>query len=188
MVSWRQERTREIFNAATQGSTSGLRATNKWAGGIWIYLFVRYLLVLLVDETRGDNLVPDLFHRNFESLWNFSSTAAATICLFPPLFFFYGLYYTDVLSTISFLLVYYCHLKQKQNWLVIAGLASLGFRQTNVFWSGVFLGSLELCRTLPRGRPDVEFPRRPNIFDVTHGSWNHSCVYDPPISAASLGG
>ena len=35
---------------------------------------------------------------------------AANICLFPLLFFFSGLYYTDVLSTFVVLLAYWAHL------------------------------------------------------------------------------
>ena len=64
------------------------------------------------------------------------------MCLFPALFFFYALYYTDVASTFSVLYAYYCHLKKQKKRLFLAGLVSLWFRQTNIFWVAIFMGGL----------------------------------------------
>ena len=113
---------------------------------------------------------------------------ALNICLFPPLFFLYGLYYTDVLSVVSVLCAYHCYLKKEYVKVIFAGLASLLFRQTNVFWVAIYLGGLELVRTLPKGRPDVEFPRRVTYHDVILGSWKHACAYDPLLSEAYIEG
>lgn len=72
----------------------------------------------------------------------------ANLLFFPVLFFFYGLYYTDILSTLSVLMAYLFFLKKQPVWTLIAGLVSLWFRQTNVFWVGLYLGALELRRSL----------------------------------------
>jgi alpha-1,2-glucosyltransferase len=71
------------------------------------------------------------------------------IALFPPLFFFSGLFYTDVLST-AVVLKMYRHFLQKRSglWLYVTGFVALTMRQTNVFWTAVFLGGLEVVRTL----------------------------------------
>ena len=97
----------------------------------------------------------------------------ANILLFPPLFFFYGLYYTDVLSVLSILLTYLLHLQNKQHGVVVAGLASLAFRQTNVFWVAIYLGGLQLQRVRTyRGVKIAEiFLRIPRIWDVIEGTW-----------------
>lgn len=110
------------------------------------------------------------------------------VYLFPPLFFFYGLYYTDVLSALSVLYAYKCYLAKQHITVMIAGLLSLLFRQTNIFWVSVFLGGLELCRNVPKGRPGIEFPSQPTLYNVVEGSWQHSSAYDPLISHACFEG
>lgn len=107
---------------------------------------------------------------------------ALNICLFPPLFFFYGLYYTDVVSAALVLYTYRLHLERSRVKLILVGLASLSFRQTNIFWVSVFLGGLEIIRILPKGRMGVIFPEKSSFSDVLVGSWQHACVYDPLIS------
>lgn len=114
--------------------------------------------------------------------------ALFNICVFPPLFFFYGLYYTDVISAQSILLAYSLFSQRRTSAFVFVGLCSLFFRQTNIFWVSVFFGGLSVCRSLPTGRPGIEFPERPTILDVIEGSWQHSCIYNPLISHACLEG
>ncbi|KAL9096532.1 MAG: hypothetical protein Q9163_006440 [Psora crenata] len=106
------------------------------------------------------------------------------VLLFPPLFFFYGLYYTDVLSVLSVLLAYSFHLQGKDSSVAVSALASLLFRQTNVFWTGVYLTGLQLQHILPHGKVGVEYPLNPTIWDVLKGSWTHACVFDPLINEA----
>lgn len=114
---------------------------------------------------------------------------AINICFFPPLFFFYGLYYTDVLSALSVLFAFQCHLQKRYSGICIfAGLLSVIFRQTNIFWTSLFLGGLEFCRAIPKGRAGVEFSREPEFLDVIKGSWQNACSYDPPTSKANLEG
>lgn len=110
------------------------------------------------------------------------------IYLFPVLFFFYGLYYTDVYSAFTVLFAYRCHLEHKPVGVMGAGLISLFMRQTNIFWVAVFLGGLEVCRTIPKGRAHFEFPCQPTIGDVVSGSWKYGRAYDPLIREAGVEG
>jgi hypothetical protein len=81
---------------------------------------------------------------------------AVNICLFPPIFFFSGLYYTDVLSTFIIIKAYEYFL-QAQNglpgsisrglWTFLLGIMALLMRQTNIFWVAIFMGGLELARS-----------------------------------------
>lgn len=84
---------------------------------------------------------------------------AVNICLFPPIFFFSGLYYTDVLSTFMAIKAYE-HFLQGQNkssrsasrgfLTFLIGAMALWMRQTNIFWVAVFMGGLELARSFQR--------------------------------------
>ena len=122
--------------------------------------------------------------------WSYGELFHTTvnIYLFPPLFFFYGLYYTDVLSVVCVLYAYRCYLARQHTRVIFAGLLSLLFRQTNIFWVSVFLGGLELCRSIPKGRLDIEFPKQPTFYDIIEGSWQHASAYDPLISQACFEG
>ncbi|TVY33336.1 Dol-P-Glc:Glc(2)Man(9)GlcNAc(2)-PP-Dol alpha-1,2-glucosyltransferase, partial [Lachnellula subtilissima] len=77
---------------------------------------------------------------------------ALNIALFPPLFFFSGLFYTDVLSTALVLRMYTLFLQGGKGdgkvWLYLTGMVALTMRQTNVFWVAVFMGGLEAVRTI----------------------------------------
>ena len=121
------------------------------------------------------------------------------IMLFPPLFFFYGLYYTDILSVRSVLIVYYYHLDHRRgSSIAAAGLIALAFRQTNVFWVAIYIGGLELQRVLPRR---IELNYSPNykewlqddssdssFWAIMKRSWISGRVYDPAMSDASMEG
>ena len=121
------------------------------------------------------------------------------IMLFPPLFFFYGLYYTDILSVRSVLIVYYYHLDHRRgSSIAAAGLISLAFRQTNIFWVAIYIGGLELQRVLPRR---IELNHSPNckqwlqehssdssFWAIMKRSWISGRVYDPAMSDASMEG
>jgi alpha-1,2-glucosyltransferase len=74
---------------------------------------------------------------------------ALNIALFPPLLFFSGLFYTDVISTCVVLRMYRLYLQRKGSfWLYLAGVLALTMRQTNIFWVAVFFGGLEVVRTI----------------------------------------
>ncbi|EPQ66837.1 Bgt-1168 [Blumeria graminis f. sp. tritici] len=82
---------------------------------------------------------------------------AFNITLFPPLFFFSGLFYTDVLSICCVLVSYKLYLERNDertnlrlNLLCsfIVGILCLLIRQTNIFWVAIFLGALQLVETI----------------------------------------
>ncbi|XP_055952582.1 putative Dol-P-Glc:Glc(2)Man(9)GlcNAc(2)-PP-Dol alpha-1,2-glucosyltransferase isoform X2 [Argiope bruennichi] len=60
--------------------------------------------------------------------------SAFNITIFPLLYFFNFLYYTDCGSTFFVLLMYYWHLKKFYFLASIIGAVSLLFRQTNIVW------------------------------------------------------
>jgi len=93
-------------------------------------------------HNEPEPLSPSIIHMSFN------------IALFPPMFFFSGLYYTDVLSTCVVLRMYRLFLQRKGSvWLYLAGILALTMRQTNIFWVAVFLGGLEVVRTIKSIEP-----------------------------------
>lgn len=125
--------------------------------------------------------------------------AALNICLFPPLFFFSALYYTDIAST-GFVLVF---LDLRQNkalssrpWLrgfllVLTGFVALIFRQTNIFWVAVFpagLDAFELLKTQARDHGKREIASGVSFVKSITKAWQDGTVYDPPVHDAYLEG
>ncbi|KAL2384752.1 hypothetical protein RJZ90_001764 [Blastomyces dermatitidis] len=124
------------------------------------------------------------------------------ICLFPPLFFFSGLYYTDLAALLIVVEVYICDLSRNRgrdtqlrpdeevNTLLgrnirflIFGLLALMFRQTNIFWVAVFLGGLHVVETLHRATSDCQST---GVVRIVQGSWELHQLYDPPVIEASF--
>ena len=92
------------------------------------------------DKTTGKSFVN----------WDAVHTAV-NVCLFPPIFFFSGLYYTDVLSTCIVIRAYEFFSSSDKSvfspFMTFAyGILALLMRQTNIFWVAVFLGGLEVVR------------------------------------------
>ncbi|KAL1888521.1 glucosyltransferase [Sporothrix stenoceras] len=128
--------------------------------------------------------------------------------LFPALFFFSALYYTDVYSTLVVLLAYRLHLFRVSipanvavpAWsdmlAIFVGFAALGMRQTNVFWIVVYLGGLEIVQAAkivhkqPANRAALR-AARDETFDSFVGmirlyAWRYSLgdVHDPPLATS----
>lgn len=99
---------------------------------------------------------------------------AVNIGLFPLLFFFSGLYYTDVLSTAMVLCSFLNHLRRiatdspsvpSDLTTIVLGIATLFMRQTNVFWGVVFMGGLEVVHAVKTLRPErVDQPEATTLF------------------------
>ncbi|XP_071448326.1 dol-P-Glc:Glc(2)Man(9)GlcNAc(2)-PP-Dol alpha-1,2-glucosyltransferase [Hetaerina americana] len=66
------------------------------------------------------------------------------LALFPVLYFFTFLYYTDQISTLLVLLMYRLYLGQNFNCSALAGLISVICRQTNIIWVAFFAIQLGL--------------------------------------------
>jgi alpha-1,2-glucosyltransferase len=130
--------------------------------------------------------------------------SALNIVLFPPLFFFSALYYTDVASTLSVVVFYWYFLKglpeERPSVVrivvqVLLGLVSLMFRQTNVFWIAVAPALLTTVVELDHGHKVAKesMYRRAEGFgdstvSVARTSWKMGVVYDPPIRDAFFEG
>ncbi|KAK2027350.1 DIE2/ALG10 family protein [Colletotrichum zoysiae] len=119
------------------------------------------------------------------------------VALFPILFFFSGLYYTDVVSTLSVLVAYYHHLRRVReerssllcDWsTIVIGVFTLIMRQTNVFWVVVYMGGLEAVAAVKtlRPRPVPKANMRTLGECVRFYTWRYSVgdVHDPPLNTA----
>lgn len=130
--------------------------------------------------------------------------SSLNIALFPPLFFFSGLYYTDVASTLSVMVFYWYFLHQLPKTqptiiegftLVFLGVISLMFRQTNIFWVAVAPAALTLIGELDRGHRVVKesmYRRAAGFGDTTNSivktSWKMNVIHDPPVRDAYFEG
>ncbi|KAG9679628.1 glycosyltransferase family 59 protein, partial [Aureobasidium melanogenum] len=118
--------------------------------------------------------------------------SALNVCLFPPLFFFCALYYTDVASTLS-VLFFTRHLLENnsrgpssffQACISIAlAIISLSFRQTNIFWVGIFPIVLLALGALHQ---DVQSERPPDGKSVVLQAWGDATLYDPQMRDSIL--
>lgn len=136
---------------------------------------------------------------------------AFNITLFPPVFFFSALYYTDILSTAVVILTYCVFLRREGAYnnssaggilVFVYGILALTMRQTNIFWVAVFLGGLEVVRTVKSLGPftartwkgdlhpyqhfqnQLEAYARGEVHDVTLG--DATLFYDCPLTAISI--
>ena len=123
------------------------------------------------------------------------------IGLFPLLFFFSALYYTDVFSTLMVLFAFQNHLERvgptgtpwrNDFFVIFLGVASLFMRQTNVFWVVVFMGGLEAVEAAKAGPTDRPLPPRQGdlMADIKYFAWKSSLgeIHDPALVQASLDG
>ncbi|TDZ34078.1 Dol-P-Glc:Glc(2)Man(9)GlcNAc(2)-PP-Dol alpha-1,2-glucosyltransferase [Colletotrichum trifolii] len=147
----------------------------------------------LIETRRSDaSSPPPPVVLSFHSIhlgWN--------IALFPVLFFFSGLYYTDVVSTLSVLAAYYHHLRrvreQRTSFLsdvgvIVLGVVTLFMRQTNVFWVVVYMGGLEAVSAVKSLRPKpVDKPDFETLGDCfKYYAWRYSLgdIHDPSLNTA----
>lgn len=169
------------------------RFTNLAAATLLFFKEVLSNLALRIDRADGERTLSPL--ASASKLHTLSSMtglyhAVFNICLFPPLFFFYALYYTDVISTLVVLCAYRLDSGiGSNNFLFVAtGLVSLSMRQTNIFWVSIFCGGLKVCRRLAIGRSGAEYLENGSFFDVLQRSWQHNCIYNPLVSEACFEG
>ncbi|KAL8665675.1 MAG: hypothetical protein Q9168_007643 [Polycauliona sp. 1 TL-2023] len=172
-----------LIGLITQVNVIHLRETVAFAAILFPFI-CRRVLRGVITEYDGIRLS----RRNLSTMWSFADLnhAVLNICLFPPLFFFYALYYTDVWSALSVLITIHQYHRRAAKSLVAAGIASLFFRQTNIFWITVYLGGLELTRRLRRGRVGMDYALSPTWSTVAFGSWQYSCIYNPLVVDASF--
>ncbi len=130
----------------TKCTPFSLRYTNLLATLLTALAAARCRALIELRYAEPDRKVPQ------PTLSFYSYHTAINIALFPVLFFFSGLYYTDVVSTLFVLVAYQNHLARLGSdnpgilsgiWTVILGVATLFMRQTNVFWVVVYMGGAE---------------------------------------------
>lgn len=119
------------------------------------------------------------------------------IALFPLLFFFSGLYYTDVVSTAAVIGAFLNHLlrigRDRSSFLsdfltIVLGIFTLLMRQTNVFWVVVFMGGLEAVHAVKMLRPKkVTQPFMSTLgAQLKFFAWRYSVgdIHDLPLHMA----
>jgi alpha-1,2-glucosyltransferase len=148
---------------------------------------------------------PDGSPEGSDQAFNFTVHTALNIALFPPLFFFSALYYTEPWSIFWVLLAHPLFRSSKgivkakgslgrfllvNSFLVAQGIVALLFRQTNIFWIAVFYGGLEAVRSLESIATDsTAFKARDlTIQGIAVRSWKSGYVYDPPVYDACFQG
>jgi alpha-1,2-glucosyltransferase len=164
---------------------------------------VGVVLIHLVASTCRQNLESS--QRKDRSLTSSRASAygyhtAVNVALFPVLFFFSALFYTDVYSALFVLCAYQNHLARLSKdrgilsdiWTVCIGVSTLLMRQTNVFWAVVYMGGLEAVHAVRSLKPlPVEKPKFTTAAEmVKFYTWRYSVgdVHDPPLSVSSPDG
>lgn len=153
---------RYFFSLDFNPSVNEWRVTN-------ILLLYLLLVALYVLTAVGKRTV------NYESVLQ----REFSIILFPLIFFFSGLYYTDLFSVFTVVLTHIFWSaglsSQKsskalyQSLHLVAGLISLTARQTNIFWVAVYTGGLQVVESIKTEVGAHE-------------------VHDPPVSEAYFEG
>ncbi|KAB8542097.1 hypothetical protein FH972_025560 [Carpinus fangiana] len=107
------------------------------------------LATLLVYRIRRVQLKPGL--KAGSETVSQDIHAAFNICLLPPVWFFTGLFYTDVASTFVVLATLEAFYSRRSGFLIfILGATSLLFRQTNIFWVAIFPAGLTAIAEIQR--------------------------------------
>lgn len=169
-----------LRGSPTELTPDALRSTNVAAGSI----LLPWRLQTLLDSLRKE--------RNNHPAGSWLSHTVLNICLFPPLFFFSGLYYTDVLALLAVVEAYNWDLKRGARsrfaspGFLVFGLGALAFRQTNIFWVAVFLGGLQVLRTLRMSSKTCESSGI-GVVDVWKRGLQNE-LYDPFVAQAEVAG
>lgn len=124
------------------------------------------------------------------------ANTALNIALFPPLFFFSALFYTDVMSTLAVLVSYNVFLRKKTvsgslfNSIVtiLVGVVALLFRQTNIFWVAVFPAALAVTAALKADIQPAKSSRSSNLIEILQEGWKYGLIHDCAVQDASFQG
>lgn len=107
-------------------------------------------------------LVAQRAKQSLASISRYAIQTGLNVALFPVLFFYSGLYYTDVFSTLAVLLAYNHHIGRigrdrssllSDIWTILLGVVALSMRQTNIFWVVVYMGGLEAVHAIKTPPP-----------------------------------
>ncbi|KAG6224291.1 hypothetical protein E4U34_000451 [Claviceps purpurea] len=188
-----------------------LQKTAKIAGNLWAFdcgastlrftnvlgLIVLAYLALLCRHEIELRFYEAHSGTRLKAMSTYAIHTAVNIALFPLLFFFSGLYYTDVISTAVVLGAFLNHLKRvgrdRSSWTndlmtIFFGVAALFMRQTNVFWIVVWMGGLEAVHAIKTLRPErVDRPFMPTLTaQLKFSYWRYSVgdVHDATLGLA----
>ncbi|KOX74903.1 Putative Dol-P-Glc:Glc(2)Man(9)GlcNAc(2)-PP-Dol alpha-1,2-glucosyltransferase [Melipona quadrifasciata] len=94
------------------------------------------LLGTFLNLYLAHSIIEQISTRRWEQKWNdwMKFTIACNVMLFPPLFFWHFLYYTDVASVNAVLLMLLLHSCKQFKTAAFVGLLSVLIRQTNIIW------------------------------------------------------
>ncbi|MCJ1479367.1 glucosyltransferase [Lambiella insularis] len=162
-----------------------LRSLNLVQGAATLYFVSRQLLY---DVPRPKAVSGDALFSIASSQTRLLALehAAVNVCLFPPLFFYHALFYTDITSSAVVLHAYMdFRIQQKVNQYLLS-VAALCLRQTNISWVAIYLGGLEVVQNLSKERSRVESTQGLIFVGPMAQSWENACLYDPLASEAFL--
>jgi alpha-1,2-glucosyltransferase len=191
----------KLFQPLIGCDTASLRALN--VGALCLICPLSYgILRMLRTRTVSVQGVPKHANANAEKIPDGDTTlildahTALNITLFPPLFFFSALYYTDVMSTLVVMLSYSALLKKKtasgsllENINAISiGAVALLFRQTNIFWVAVFPAGLAVVDALKATVPTAKSSKTLRSGEILRRIWDEGSIHDCSLQDASLQG
>ena len=186
------------YFSASNCDTFSLRLQNCIAVIIAIPIAAGRLHKLLQSQAhaRGTGKsAADSSNASSTQAFYFTIHTALNIALFPPLFFFSALYYTDPWSVFWVLLahpaLYSSESSRKRtplgnSMLFTLGILALLFRQTNIFWVAVFYGGLDVVRSLESIaiQPAVMNAKDLTFQDIAIRGWKFGYIYDPLVCEA----
>jgi alpha-1,2-glucosyltransferase len=146
------------------------------------------------DDSKATSEADEVNLRELVLAKRHQTTAhvALNVAAFPLLFFFGALFYTDVLSALFVLLAHLAFYKGNTLGVLVASSVSLLFRQTNIFWTAIYLAGLEARRELHKLDAARHGRRKPygllSWAKVAKLSWIEGALYDPDAPDASIEG
>ena len=187
----------KLFAPLLGCDTASLRALNIAALGLicpLCYQILRMLRALRTGWSDGDTDKKNASDR--DPTITTDAHTAFNIALFPPLFFFSALFYTDVMSTLVVLLSYSMFLKKttvsgtvfEQFGAFLVGVVALLFRQTNIFWVAVFPVGISVVDALKAEASPGEGSSPITTREILQHSWITGAIHDCAVQDGSLRG
>jgi alpha-1,2-glucosyltransferase len=181
--------------------TASLRLLNVGATCLICLLSYRILRMIRKQPVLAQNVSQDIeVHKNDQASDDptmiMDANTALNITLFPPLFFFSALFYTDVMSTLLVLLGYSVLLRKRtvsgslfeNSSAILVGVVALLFRQTNIFWVAVFPAGLAVIDALKTSAPPSDNRKAKTIAETIQSSWNDGTIHDCAVQDAGIPG
>ncbi|XP_014208018.1 putative Dol-P-Glc:Glc(2)Man(9)GlcNAc(2)-PP-Dol alpha-1,2-glucosyltransferase [Copidosoma floridanum] len=119
-----------LFAAAILGPFKFCTITHLRLLNVFFTYINVWLAYLILNKQRREKVTKQEENLRVYSLF----LRAWNIAFFPPLFFWFFLYYTDVFSVTLILLMFLCYISRKDKSAAFVGLLTICVRQTNVIW------------------------------------------------------